>query len=81
MPTYLFKWPEESVWLALGTAVAVLVGVVLAERGASAALVAAASGLIGPLVRFVYGLVSPTPTVAEVVTEAREAMDDKPGGA
>lgn len=78
---YVFKWPEEGVWLTLGTLLAALAVALFDEvihwpRGVEIAVVA----LIIPGFRTIGGLVIPTPTVSEAVRSVREAIDDKPGG-
>lgn len=79
MPKYVFKMPEESVWLALGAGLALIAAQALPEfTDWSTELIASISGFIPILFRFLYGMISPNPTVTEEIASVREALNDKP---
>jgi hypothetical protein len=80
MPKYLFKWPEEAVWLVVMTAFGTFLEAVfevyvpLDERVEGPLVI-----LLTLLLRVFGGIGLPTPTPTEAFKSAVEAQDDKPG--
>lgn len=76
---YLFKWPDEAAWGSMAVLVGALVVALFDDvidwpRGVEIATIA----LVIPGIRFIGGLVIPTPTVAQEIASVRESIDDKP---
>lgn len=62
VPTYQFKVPDESAWLAVAVAVGSFLAVLLPMFGLSSELTGAVVALVSPLIRFIYGWFAPSPT-------------------
>lgn len=61
VPTYQTKWGSEAAWTAVIGSITGLVGLVMAQNGASAELVAAVVSVIGATSRLVIGALLPSP--------------------
>lgn len=76
---YLFKWPDEAAWGSLAVLIGALAVALFDEViDWPRAVEIAAIALVIPGIRFIGGLVIPTPSVAEEIASVRESIDDKP---